>query len=157
MIPRRHILSLLFCAFSLSSLHAAAPAQHHDHGHAPQALTLDHGKKWASDAPLRQHMANLRAVFAEQVPAIHKGSLPASGYKALAEKTEAEVAAIVAECKLAPEADAMLHLIIADMLAGAEIMANKAPGKPAAGAHQVVTALNQYGRHFEHPGWQALR
>ena len=30
------------------------------------------------------------------------------------------------------------------------------PGKPAAGAHRIVTALNQYGRHFEHPGWQPL-
>lgn len=150
----RHLSPLLLCLFALSPLHAAEP--HHHHAHAPAKLTLDHGKKWASDAPLRQHMANLRAAFAEQVPAIHKGSLPASGYKALAATTEAEVAAIVAECKLGPEADAMLHLIIADMLAGAEIMAGKAPGKPAAGAHRVVTALNQYGHHFEHPGWQAL-
>lgn len=160
MIPRRHVLSLLFCAFSLTPLHAAAPshehAHAHDHGRAPQALTLDNGKKWASDAPLRQRMANLRAAFAEQVPAIHKGSLPAAGYKALGEKTEAEIAGIVAECKLAPKADAMLHLIITDMLAGADIMTGKTPGKPAAGAHRVVTALNQYGRHFEHPGWQPL-
>jgi len=156
MILRRHALPLLFCAFSLTSLHAAGPAQHHDHDHAPKALTLDHGKKWASDAPLRQRMNNLRKLFAEAAPAMHKGSLSAAGYKALGEKTEAEVAGIVAECKLAPQADAMLHLVIAELLAGSDLMTGKAGGQPAAGAKRAVTALNQYGRHFEHPGWQPL-
>lgn len=101
-------------------------------------------------------MENLRAAYAKQVPAIHKGSQSTVGYKTLGEKTETEVTAIVAECKLDPKADAVLHLIIADMLAGADIMTGKAPGKPAAGAHRVVTALNQYGQYFEHSGWQPL-
>ena len=148
--PTLLLLSLLIA----SPLHAAEP--HHHHAQGPAKLTLDHGKKWASAPPLRQRMSNLRAAFAGQVAAIHAGSLPAGDYKALGEKTQAEVAGIVAECKLEPKADAMLHLIIADMLAGADIMMGKTPGKPAAGAHRVVMALNQYGQHFEHPGWQPL-
>ncbi len=150
----RHTCTLLLCLLPFAPLHAAEPHAHH--GHGPTQLALDHGKKWASDAPLRQRMANLRAAFAAHAAAIHKGTLPATAYTTLGEKTAAEVAGIVAECKLEPRADAMLHLLIADMLAGAEIMTGKAPGKPATGAHRVVTALNQYGRHFEHPGWQAL-
>jgi hypothetical protein len=155
MTALRHISPLLICMLVLSPLYAAAPHDHHEHG--PAELALDHGKKWASDAPLRQRMANLRAAFAEHAQAIHKGSLPPAGYQALGEKTETEVAGIVAECKLDPRADAMLHLVIADMLAGAEVMRGKAAGQPASGAKRVIAALNQYGRHFEHPGWQPLR
>ena len=34
-------------------IHAQAQTAAHDHGSAPQALTLNHGQKWATDAPLR--------------------------------------------------------------------------------------------------------
>lgn len=150
----RHIAPLLLSLFALAPLQAAE--RHDHHGHGPAQLSLDHGKKWASDAPLRQRMEELRASFAEHAHAIHKGSLPTASYKSLGEKTEAEIAGIVAECKLAPKADAMLHLIIADMLAGADLMTGKTAGQPASGAQRVMAALNQYGRHFEHPGWQPL-
>ena len=150
----RPITALLLCLLALAPLHAAEPHGHH--GHGPAKLALDHGHKWASDAPLRQRMANLRAALAGHVQAIHAGSLPADRYTTLGEATQTEVAGIVAECKLEPKADAMLHLVIAEMLAGADIMLGKAPGQPASGAKRVISALNQYGRHFEHPGWQPL-
>jgi len=69
-----------------------------------------------------------------------------SGMKpeALAKKVESEVAGIVQNCKLEPEADAQLHIVIADLMAGAD------------DAERVAKALNAYGEHFDHAGWKRL-
>jgi hypothetical protein len=154
----RHASTALICLCLVTFGQAYAEAgdnSHHEHGSAK--LSLNHGKKWPTDEPLRKGMETLRVAFTEHLHAIHKGALSAAEYKALGEKTENEVGSIVAQCKLEPEADAMLHLVIADMIAGADIMMGKAKGKPLAGAHTVVSALNNYGRYFDHPGWNGLR
>lgn len=135
----------------------AASTQDHAHGvTAPAKLTLDHGKKWTTDAPLRKRMGEIRTLFANQLAAIHAGKLSAGDYQALGLAVEQQVGGIVAECRLPPEADAMLHLIVAELLEGADIMQGKAAGKPAEGAHRVVVAANNYGRYFDHKGWKPL-
>ena len=150
------ILGLALTAPSASLL--AADHQHADHkDHAPAKLQLDKGKKWPTDEALRKGMNSLRAGFAERIAAIHAGKLPASEYQALGARVDAEVANIVTQCKLEPKADAMLHLVVADLLAAAEVMQGKAQGKPEAGAHKAVTALNGYGRYFDHPQWKPLK
>jgi hypothetical protein len=135
----------------------AAAANAHSHAaHAPAKLTLDHGRKWQTDAALRLRMGEIRTLFADKAGAIHAGKVSAGEYRTLGAEVEKKVAAIVAECKLPPAADAMLHLVVADLVAGADIMQGKTDGNPAAGAHRVVTAVNAYGRYFDHPGWQPL-
>ena len=65
---------------------------------------------------------------------------------------------IVANCKLEPKADEMLHLVIADIGAGTDAMAGKdAKARPALGLVKVAEAVNQYGSHFGHPGFQPIR
>lgn len=123
---------------------AAAAGESHEHGHgAGEAkLVLDHGRKWQTDAPLRKGMENIRAVLAtRQKP------------EALAALVNAEVAYIVQNCKLPEDADAQLHLVIAELLAGADEMKGERGGE---GVERVVKALNQYGRYFDHPGWRTL-
>jgi len=135
----------------------ASTADTHSHAAGVQAkLALDHGKKWTTDAPLRQRMGEIRALMATELGPIHAGNLSPERYRQLGAAVEEKVAAIVAECKLPPEADAMLHLVVADLVAGADIMQGKAQGKPADGAHKVVTAANAYGRYFDHAGWKPL-
>jgi hypothetical protein len=52
----------------------------------------------------------------------------------------------------------MLHLVIADMLAGADAMSGKdRKATRQAGAVQVVQALDSYGEYFDHPGWRNLK
>lgn len=158
----RRILALPCCLLLAISAQTPAQAQpepdaHHHHEQGSAKLALDHGKKWASDAPLRNSMDALRMAFAERLPAIRKATLSTADYKALGEKTETEIGNMVAQCKLDPKADAMLHVVIADLLAGADLMTGKAKGKPGAGARKAVSALNNYGRYFDHPGWVALR
>jgi hypothetical protein len=130
----------------------AAPVAHgqagHDHGHAAgeAKLVLNQGKKWPTDAPLRQGMENIRAALG--------GGMK---YQALANRVNAEVAGIVQNCKLEPEADAQLHLVIAEIMAGVEAMEGKAKGETRrAGAERIARALHAYGEHFDHAGWTRL-
>ena len=154
---RTFAVTLAALVFALGASAPALAADTHAHGAAaPSKLTLDHGKKWTTDAPLRQRMGEIRALLAPQLGPFHAGKLPSADYQALGAAVEQKVAAIVAECKLPPDADAMLHLIVADLVAGADIMQGKTDGKPAEGAHKVVTAANAYGRYFDHAGWKPL-
>lgn len=142
-------------AFGLPAAHAAGDA--HDHGAGEAKLVLNHGKKWQTDAPLRRGMENIRAAVAKDLKVIHADKATPAQYEALAKKVNTEVAGIVQNCKLDPEADAQLHIVIAELMGAAEAMEGKAQGeKPRAGAVKAVKALNAYGKHFDHAGWKRL-
>lgn len=149
--------SLLVAALTLAVAGNTLAAEPHQHAAGePATLTLDHGRKWATDEPLRNGMNEIRSAFAAKQEAIHAGKLTPAEHKALGGVAEAQVANIVAQCKLEPAADANLHLIIAELVAGADALQGKSPATPAAGATQVVHAMNEYGRYFDHPGWLPL-
>lgn len=143
-------------------LAAAQPvvAQSHDHGHehgAAAELRLDEGgRKWSTDAPLRKSMSAMRADLAAKLHAIHGGQLGKADYAKLGQGIEARIGDIVSQCKLDSKADAMLHIVIAELVQAADIMQGKALGDPAAAAHQAALALNGYGKHFNHPAWKPL-
>ena len=129
MKPRNLIAAAIAAALVLGPLPLALAQTHaHEHADAPPALALDHGKRWQTDAPLRKHMTDLRASFANDLGRIHDGTLPPAEYVKLGAMVEAKVASIVDDCKLPPEADAQLHLIVAELIAGADVMQGKAPG-----------------------------
>lgn len=155
---RTLVAATLVAAFALGAGAPALAANPHQHAAGePTKLALDHGRKWATDAPLRKGMTEIRAALAAKQEGIHKGSLTPADYKALGTAVEAQVATIVAECKLEPAADANLHLIVAELIAGADAMQGKSATKPAAGAVKTVQAVNRYGQYFDHPDWKALR
>jgi len=140
---------------------AAAAKPAHDHGHdhagAPGKLALDDGRKWPTDAALRDGMTRLRGLVAKRLDAAHHGKLSAAQYTALAGEVEREVGGIVANCKLEPKADAMLHLVIAEIGEGADAMAGKTAGvKRAQGLVKVATAVNGYAEHFDHAGFKPI-
>ena len=147
----------LGAAFVLGVGIPAIAADVHQHGASEvSGLTLDHGKKWATDEPLRRNMTEIRVALAAKHAGIHKGTLAITEYKALGTLVETRVASIVAECKLEPAADANLHLIVARLVAGADALQGKSAMAPAKGAVEIVKAVNEYGRHFNHPGWKPL-
>ncbi len=153
------LLTTLGLALGLAASGVAAQsAGHaHEHGALPTRLELDAGKKWPTDATLRQAMEAIRANMQAALPGIHEHRFSAQQYGALASKLGAEVVAIVANCKLDPKADAQLHLVISELIEGIEAMEGKSrKAKREAGAIKVVAALDQYGRYFDHEGWQAL-
>lgn len=151
------VLSCLLLTLSLP-LHAAGPVEGHNHhgheGSAPEQLTLDAGKKWATDAPLRQAMGEINQAMVKAVPLIHRDQFGDGEYRALAITIRQKVAYAVEHCNLDPKADAMLHLVIADLLAGAEAMEGTKAKSRHDGAVQILKALRGYGSHFDHPDWK---
>lgn len=135
----------------------AAETHHHHHAAEPAKLQLNAGKKWATDAPLRQAMNDINQAMAKALPAIHKNQFGNEDYQALAATISARVGDAVAQCKLEPKADAMLHMIIADLMSGAEIMEGKSSQTRHDGAVKVLEALKSYGKYFQHPAWNVAK
>lgn len=136
---------------------AADAHHHHDHhgSAAPAAgLHLNAGSQWETDATLRQAMDDINRSLAQALPAIHRERFSKRDYAALAASVEQKVAYAVEHCRLAPEADEVLHVVIADLLGGAEMMRGKSPLRRHAGAARLRQALQSYGVYFQHPGWQ---
>ena len=153
----------LITALAVLTLAAAGPSfaanETHDHGHgsASGTLQLNAGKKWETDAALRQAMSNIRQAMAGELHEIHENRLSARGYGKLAQKVEAEVGNIVANCKLGAQADEQLHIVIVELLGGTEHMAGKFKGgKRQNGAVQVIGALEKYAAYFDDPGFKPI-
>ena len=160
MLTRKRICVLLLTtglALAGTGGAMAADVAHSHDGHGSAQLELNHGKKWATDAPLRKGMGNMRTAMVGALSAIHDDKLNAAGYKTLADRIETEMAYVVTNCKLDPAADAQLHLVLAQLGDGVTKM--KSPDSAASrkeGAVTTVQTLNAYGEHFDHPGWKAL-
>ncbi len=154
--------SMIFACTVLSALlmntaFAVDTAHNHRHDGKPAKLQLNAGKKWETDGPLRQSMAEIRQSFARSLKAIHANQLTLARYNELAKNVESSVSRIVAQCKLPPAADAQLHIIVAELMSGAELMFDQANSDRARnGAIKVVEALNRYGQYFNDPGFKRL-
>lgn len=136
----------------------ASAADAHDHGHAPShKLSLNAGKKWATDEALRLAMTDIRAAVVRTLPAAHAGTASVADYDALGREIETQIAAIVQNCKLDPKADAQLHTLIAHMGRGVEaVKGAHGERRRAKGVVVVAQAVNAYGKYFDHLGWQAI-
>lgn len=123
--------------------------EHHaHHGATAEGLVLDNGQKWQTDAALRKGMAEIRTLIAPFPAGL---PLPKAQVQSVAEGVRSEVGQLIQECKLKPEADAVLHVLIAEMLQGADALSS---GKPAAeGLDRIRGAVERYPAYFDHPGW----
>ena len=148
------------CMIALLAIAIATPLfaaeDHGQHQIHHGELTLDHGAKWLTDEPLRAGMEQIRSAMALNLERIHRTEQTPAEYTALATTIRQQVNTIVTQCKLKPEADANLHLIIADLLSGADAMQGKNGADSTSGVQQVIEALHAYGAHFNHPGWHDL-
>ena len=59
-----------------------------------------------------------------------------------------------ASCR--PEADANLHVVVAELANAADAMRSATPMSRIEGAQKAVNAVNLYGRYFDHPGWKPI-
>ncbi|SFQ00350.1 hypothetical protein [Pseudomonas borbori] len=157
--PRAVILALILGATSLSFAGVSLAGETaHQHGAAEHELQLNAGEKWATDAPLRKAMGALNGAMQASLPAIHDHQLDDAQYEQLAVRINDEVAYMVKHCKLEPEADAQLHLIIAELLAGADSMAGKTPDQARRnGAVKVLGALQSYAEYFADSSFETIQ
>lgn len=132
------------------TVHAQHEPAHEHEAHATAGLTLDNGARWATDEPLRIGMQRIRDAAA---PAVDAGpqSLSQEAAKTLAAAVRVQVSYLVANCKLEPKADAVLHVLIAELLGGAEAL-DRDPHAEGA-LPRIEQALRQYPEYFEHPGF----
>lgn len=139
----------------------ANASEHAEHKHEAamhSKLELNAGQKWASDEALRQAMSAIRAAVDTALPAIHAGKFTAAQYDALGKDITAQIAFMVQSCKLDPKADQQLHMIIGAIVSGVDTATAKhSKQKRAHGVRKIADALNNYGKYFDHPDWQALQ
>lgn len=164
-------MKAVFVSFAACALLASVPmqaafaqhehaehSQHEQHqaaGGAVAQLKLNGTEKWVTDASLREGMANVRAAFDADHPAIHSGKQSDAAYAQLAARIDQQVKSIVANCRLPAEADANLHLVIADMLQGVSLMRGEDAARSRHdGAALVHRALKAYGQFFDDPSWK---
>jgi hypothetical protein len=58
---------------------------------------------------------------------------------------------LMQNCKLAPKADATLHVFITDLLRGSALLADDPTSEE--GASLISESLRRYPEYFDHPGW----
>jgi hypothetical protein len=144
-------------ALGLALSAPALAAESHTHGDKPAAvqLRLDHGKKWQTDDALRRGMGEIRTAMAQSLTSIHENRFTPAQYDALAARIQAQIDYVVGNCKLPEEADHQLHIVLEQIIDGVARM-KAATGRDQGGV-QIVRALAQYGKYFDHAGWQPLQ
>ena len=125
-------------------------ANHHSHDSpaGTAGLTLNAGAKWPIDAPLREGMQRIHSLI--EATSANTTLTPEQAI-ATSNGVRQQVDYLIANCKLSAEADAVLHVLIAELLAGADALVK--PESSAQGLDQLRQALAQYPRYFDHPDW----
>lgn len=152
---KRSALAATVLVLMLASGGASARQHQHEHGAGAEASKpeLNHGKTWRTDQPLRAGMAKIAALIAPLEAAPADARLDPNVAHTVAEGIRQQVAYLVSNCKLEPKADAVLHTLIADILAGADALGGAAPSR--GDAAPIRAALARYPLLFSDPGWPA--
>lgn len=146
----------LVAALAWAGAAAAADVPSHSHAAAPPGATAAPATRFATDPALHAGMEKIRAELVGRAGPIHTGSLASRHYRTLAANIERDVASIVANCKLAPDADAVLHGILGEIGAGMGAMRGDGSESPAEGAMRVGRALNAYAERFDDPAFSRV-
>lgn len=145
----------LACALFATPALAQQATSHADHAaHAGHAATAAEApapaQRWATDAPLRAGMREIRTATT-QLAQIQAGHLQADRRTAAAARIDAAVQNMIANCKLDPQADAALHGLLAKFMLGAD--AARSGRFSATDLSAMQQALARYPELFNDPGW----
>lgn len=141
-------------ALLLLAAFAALPAQAHRH-EAPAATpspAASAAPRYPADAALRTAMDRVRNAVEAFEHARH-GHMGPEQVRALADHLDAQVAKVFSECRLEPQADASLHVLLGTLLKGSRAMRqDPADFAPVAAMER---ALADYARLFDDPDARA--
>lgn len=130
----------------------AAPAPSSE-AHAHPAATVapqPAAPRWPTDAPLRRGMRDIRQAVTA-LEHVQHGHIDATQAPAFADQIQAAVNGMIANCKLAPEADAELHGLLVKFIAGANAARNGPVTLELLKPMQEALAV--YPTRFDDPGW----
>lgn len=146
------LAAALVCGLAAVAMQAAPAHAREDHAahaaaNAPVAVPAT---RWAVDAPLREGMGRVHTAL-DELRHYEMGHMPVG--MALDRVTAIEDATtyMFAHCKLAPEADGVLHGMLVPLLAAAQRL-KKNPQDMAAVA-AMRSAVADYPRYFNDPQW----
>lgn len=148
------LLTVVSLLSGLSSFSLFSEEHQHHHENQPSELVLDHGKKWSIDDSLHLGMTKIKHEIEANLDAIHYQQFTTEQYQALAVKLDNHLHFIFENCKLAPAADAQLHVLLARVMGGIDKMKHAANKKQ--GAVDIIRALQLYPEFFADSHWQAL-
>jgi hypothetical protein len=155
---RNSLLALLLVGLGIGAwilVHRAH--QSHDHAHPDEAaavMTLNDGRRWETDLPLRTGMQRIRDAVDQAFVARAAGRLTSAETKALSATVQENVNYLIANCQLSPKADATLHGLITELLSSAGELAQNPDAHE--GLERMGQALRHYSEYFDHPGWVAF-
>lgn len=143
-----HIALVLACSLGLATAaHAVPQDAHADHAalaeHAPIAVPA---QRWTTGAPLREGMARVHAVL-DELRHFEMGHMGAEVALDRIATIEDATAFMVANCKLAPQADAALHGMLLPLLTAAQRLRTNPQDLDAVAA--MRTAVANYPRYFD--------
>ena len=147
-LPLAGLTIALACAALLPATALAQHAGHGDHAaHAThEASAPASGQRYASDAPLRKGMGEIRGAVAALGHYEH-GHMNQQQALATVGIIERSIGDIVANCKLEPEADHALHGVLAKL--GRGIAAIKADPNDKSALVPLREAVADYSKLFD--------
>ena len=130
---------------------------HHQHGAKQTSgkkeaqLSLNKGQKWPTYKVLRTRMHDIHQLVEQNLERIHKGQMSDGEFQTMGGSIEGHINDIFKNCKLAPAADAQLHVILAKMIKNKDLLKKeKASSKQR---HQAVEGimggLKDYHKYFD--------
>jgi hypothetical protein len=143
----------LALALGTHGIAAAETAAHDGHAVSTLEIVLNDGAKWQGDQNMLTGMSAIHGTMSANLDAIHAGSLPADAARGMAADVQKQIDFMVENCVLEPEVDEQFHIILGEVMTGVSALEE---GEVEPGAVKIVQALNAYGEHFEHPGWQMI-
>lgn len=141
------VVPLLLWAAMATPLARAQDGHHHP---APAVAQAAPAQRWDTDVPLRMGMAKIRTAV-DALQHHERGHMGPQQAVVLATQVQEQVTYLVAHCKLEPQADAALHVIIAELGSGAQAL--KADPTDTRVIASMRHALQDYPRQFNDPGW----
>lgn len=134
--------------------HLRGDHSHHQQGSAPTYLVLDEGSKWATDEPLRIGMQRIRDMAESSASTGSHRRIASEQAKQLGAGVQEQVVFLINTCRLEPKADAVLHVLISDLLKGAALL--EADATADEGFVIILHALELYPLYFEHAHWMPV-
>lgn len=130
---------------------AQAEPGHHDHASHAAAAPAATGEQWPTDAPLREGMTRLR--HSVETALAGNPAQPIGDAEAiqLQKDVETHISYLIENCQLPEQADAVLHVLLIDLLKGAEALSE--PEDRQQGVQRILGSLHQYPELFAAPHW----
>lgn len=141
----------LLCCMGLTTMAHSAPPEHAAHPKPATTVPVP-DQRWTADAPLREGMGRIQEAL-DKLRRYESGHLnEAAALEQVAAIQDAGTY-IFTHCKLAPDADAALHSMLAPLLAAAQALKDDPHDIAAVAA--MRDAVADYPRYFDDPDWSA--